>query len=113
MLPHTQVDIISKSLFGSSKNLVGSYDGDKPLLDSLDLFSRSLMMMKHFPILQKTALNLPSILSEKLLPGYSSFRAVCHNRVNYGSVLVLIFCYQGLRNVDLEHRGAERKGTSS
>jgi len=108
-----QIDMISKTVFGLSQNLVGSYDGEKPLMDSLDLFMTSLALMKHLPILQTTALNLPSSLSGKLLPGYSSFRKVGHNRANNAPVWLLIFCNQGLFKVDLERRSTERKRTSS
>ena len=82
-------------------------------MDSLDVFTESLAMMKHFPILQKVALNLPTFLSEKVLPGYSSFRSVRPNCVNTAVVFVLIFCNQGLCKVDLEHCRAERKRTPS
>lgn len=71
-----QIDIISKSVFGFTQDILGSYDGNKPLLDSLDSFTNSLQLMKHLPIFQKMALKLPNFLSDRLLPGYASFRSV-------------------------------------
>lgn len=82
-------------------------------MDSLDLFTPSLMIMKHLPILQKAAMNLPSYLSDMVLPGYTSFRNVSHDHVNYGPMIVLIFCNRGLCEADLEHRGTERERLST
>lgn len=66
------------SLFGSTEDLISQDENSiyPPLLATLDIFSQNLWLLKHFPILAKIGLNLPEKYSEKLAPGYQSFRNV-------------------------------------
>lgn len=66
------------SLFGYTEDLIGQNENDiyPSLLATLDIFAKNLWLLKHFPILAKIAVNLPEKYSEKLAPGYQSFRNV-------------------------------------
>lgn len=70
-------DIMIKILTGSSSNFVGSNDPCPPLLTTLNTFINHGPLMKQFPLLPVIALQLPSFLSGKLVPGYVQFRKDC------------------------------------
>ena len=65
-------------MFGLSEGLIRSDAAlHSPLFKCLDGFTAMAHLASHFPILSKLALNLPIIISRRLLPGYVQFREVC------------------------------------
>ena len=65
-------------LFGSSEGLIRSGDITHPsLFNCLDDFTNMFQFIKHFPVLSKLALNLPTIIARRISPGYVKFCEVC------------------------------------
>ncbi|KAK4172979.1 cytochrome P450 [Triangularia setosa] len=68
-------DSITQVLFGKTKEkMCGGEDAGEVIVSTLDLFSRSFLLTKHFPRLAGMLLNLPKRVASYLLPGYIGFR---------------------------------------
>ncbi|KAJ5746283.1 cytochrome P450 [Penicillium odoratum] len=72
------VDTISTACFGYTQDLTSQDENDiyPPLLASIDSFTNNIWLMNHLTFLGTIALSLPERLSEKIVPGYQSFRNV-------------------------------------
>ena len=71
-----QMDVVSRSLFGHSFNLIDSDDEFPPELKMLADFVGDSGLIKHFPILKLISLALPSCIDTSVLKGYAYFKRV-------------------------------------
>ncbi|KAI9368160.1 cytochrome P450 [Aspergillus egyptiacus] len=68
------VDTIMRVLCDEQLYLIEAEEEEPPFMATLRTFSANFFLMKHIPILGTLAANMPSRLSEWLLPGDSQFR---------------------------------------
>lgn len=70
------MDIVSKTLFGHSFNLIDSDNEFAPELKMLESFVGDSGIIKHFPFLKPLSLALPSFVDGSVLKGYTYFKRV-------------------------------------
>lgn len=70
------MDIVSKTLFGYSFNLIDSDNEFPPELKMLASFVGDSGIIKQFPFLKPFSLALPSVVNSSVLKGYTFFKRV-------------------------------------
>ncbi|KAK4182481.1 cytochrome P450 [Podospora australis] len=79
MFASISAEVITQVLFGSSLDRLDRGKGKEVVLDTLDAFSHSFQLPKHFPRLAGLIMGLPASVADFLLPGYHGFRKQCES----------------------------------